>query len=197
MNRKPKILILAGSIRTGAFSQQVAGAYAAELVNHDCEITRISLKDYELPIILEMPNAESEIPTAALDLTMQFDAHDAVVVVTPEYNGSLPPLLKNAIDWISVTKGDGENPLTPYRGKVCALASSSPGMMGGIAAIGHLREILVRLGMLVVSEQVAVGGAGNAFDDKGRLSNERTAAMLAGACKSLVEKASLLSSKLA
>lgn len=193
MKRKPKILILAGSVRAGAFSQQVADAYAAEFANHECDLTRITLKDYELPIILETPDTDKDIPANALKLAKQFDAHDAIVIVTPEYNGSLPPLLKNAIDWVSVTKGDQAKPLVPFRDKICAIASSSPGMMGGISAIGHLREILVRLGMLVVSEQVAVGGASNAFDDKGRLSNDRTASLLASACKSLVEKASLLS----
>ena len=192
MRVKPKILVLAGSIRSGAFSQQVADAYTAELVNHDCEITRISLVDYELPIILEMPSSSKDIPDSALKLTQQFDAHDAIVIVTPEYNGSIPPLLKNAIDWISVTRGEASKPLVPFRGKVCAIGSSSPGMMGGISAIGHLREVLVRLGMLVISEQLAVGGADSAFDDKGRMSNDRTASMLSDACKSLVEKSSLL-----
>ena len=192
MTRKPKILILAGSIRTGAYSQQVADAFAGELVNHDCEITRITLADYELPIILEMPKSDRDIPANAVNLAKQFDAHDALVIVTPEYNGSVPPLLKNAIDWVSNAQGESNKDLKPFREKICAIASSSPGMMGGISAIGHLREILVRLGMLVISEQLAVGGAARAFDDKGRLGDDRAASMLAIACKSLVEKASLL-----
>lgn len=192
MRDKPKVLILAGSIRSSAYSQQLANAYAAELVNHSCDITRITLSDYQLPIILETPQSDREIPANAQKLGKLFDAHDAVLIVTPEYNGSLPPLLKNAIDWISVAKADGGRPLTPFRGKVCAIASSSPGMMGGIAALGHLREILVRLGMLVISEQLALGGARSGFDDKERLSNERSASILSAACRSLVEKATLL-----
>jgi len=192
VHKKPKILIFAGSIRSGSYSQKLANAYAAELVNHECDFTRITLSDYDLPIILETPASEKEIPDNAVKLAKLLVAHDAVLIVTPEYNGSLPPLLKNAIDWISVAKDEGGKPLSPYRGKVCAIASSSPGMMGGIAALGHLREILVRLGMLVISEQLAVGGAASAFDDKERLTNERSASFLTGACRSLVEKATLL-----
>lgn len=192
LKRNPKILILAGSIRTGAYSQKTADAFASELVNHECEITRITLADYELPIILETPKSDREIPANAVKLARQFDAHDAIVIVTPEYNGSIPPLLKNAIDWISSSSVEANKDLKPFRGKICAIASSSPGMMGGISALGHLREVLVRLGMLVISEQLAVGSAARAFDEKGRLKEERTAAILANACKSLVEKATLL-----
>ena len=190
--KKPKILILAGSIRSGAYSQQLADAFTAELVNHDCEVSRITLADYDLPIILEMPKSEKDLPANAVKLARQFDAHDAIIVSTPEYNGSVPPLLKNAIDWISTVPGHGYSELQPFKGKISAIASSSPGLMGGISAIGHLREVLVRLGMLVISEQVSVGNAGSAFDAKGRLSNERPALFLSNACKSLVEKASQL-----
>ncbi len=192
MQKTPKILVLVGSIRTGAYSQQTADAYVAELVNHNCDVTRITLADYELPFVLEHIEQAALIPANAAKLARQFHHHDAIVIATPEYNGSLPPLLKNAIDWISLVKTVDGKAITPFRGKVCAIASSSPGAMGGISAIGHLREVLVRLGMLVISEQLAVTNAKTAFDNKGRMANERSAAMLTAACRSLVEKASLL-----
>lgn len=192
MNRNPKILVLAGSIRSGAYSQQTADAFVAELVNHKCEITRISLADYELPFVLEAVDSQSDIPESAKKLARLFHVHDAVIIATPEYNGSLPPLLKNAIDWISLVKSVDGKPVTPFRGKVCAVAASSPGKFAGISALGHLRQILSRLGMLVIAEQIAVGNAANAFDEKGRLEDDRGAAMLTEAAKSLVEKATLL-----
>lgn len=192
MRTKPKILIFAGSIRSGSYNQKLADVYAAELVNHECEITRITLADYPLPIMDEDLEKEKGVPDNAKKLAKLFDRHTAIVIVSPEYNGSLPPLLKNTIDWISRVSNDGGVPITPFRNKLCSIAASSPGMMGGISCLGHLRDILVRLGMQVISEQVAIGSAGSAYDDKGRLSNERQASMHANACRSLVEKATLL-----
>lgn len=192
MHKKPNILILAGSIRSGSFSQQLADAYAGELVNHECEITRITLSDYPLPIMDEDLEKENGVPENAKKLAKLFDKHSAVVIISPEYNGSLPPLLKNAIDWISRVSSDGGVPVIPYRDKLCAIGASSPGMMGGISCLGHLRDILVRLGMQVTSEQVAIGNAGSAYDQMGRLSNERQKSMHQNACASLVEKATLL-----
>lgn len=192
MMRKPAILVVAGSIRSGAFSQQTADAYAAQLAGMECEVTRITLADYPLPIMDEDLEEEKGIPESALKLARLFDHHDALVVVTPEYNGSLPPLLKNAIDWVSRVSSDGDKPLAPYRDKLALVASSSNGIMGGYSALTHLRHILVRLGMQVLSEQMALGKAGSAFNDMGRLSGEREAGMLEKACRSLVEKATLL-----
>lgn len=191
--RKPAILVFAGSIRSGAYSQQAADAYWAQLAVMECEVTRITLADYPLPIMDEDLEAEKGIPENAVKLARLFDHHDAVVIVTPEYNGSLPPLLKNAIDWVSRVSADGEKPLSPYKDKLALIGSSSPGAMGGYSALTHLRHILVRLGMQVLSEQMALGRAKAAFDDMGRLSGEREARMLENACRSLIEKATLLS----
>ncbi|MGB7286634.1 MAG: NAD(P)H-dependent oxidoreductase [Salaquimonas sp.] len=192
MQRKPEILILAGSIRSGSFSQQVADAYASELVMHECDITRITLADYPLPIMDEDLEKEKGVPENAKKLARLFHKHNGVVIVSPEYNGSLPPLLKNAIDWISRVSNDGEKQLKPFKGKWAAIATSSPGVMGGISCIKHLREILTRIGMEVISDQLAVGNAMKAFDNKGHFSDERVRSMHKNACTSLVEKASLL-----
>ena len=190
--RKPAILVFAGSIRSGAYSQKTADAYAAQLAGMECEVTRITLADYPLPIMDEDLEKEKGMPENAVKLARQFARHDGIVMVTPEYNGSLPPLLKNAIDWVSRVSSDGDKPLVPYRDKLAVIASSSNGVMGGYSALTHLRHILVRLGMQVLSEQMALGRAGSAFDDIGRLSGDREAGILESACRSLVEKATLL-----
>lgn len=192
MPKNPRILILAGSVRAGSYNQQLADAYAAELVRHECEVTRILLSDYPMPIMDEDLEREKGVPPAAEKLTRQFDAHDAIVIVGPEYNGSITPLLKNTIDWVSRLAPDSKSPYNPYKGKLCAVASASNGAMGGYSSLTHLRHVLVRLGMLVISEQLALGGAASAFDEDGRLTNDRTRAMLEAACSSLVEKARLL-----
>lgn len=193
MNRRPKILILGGSIRSGSYSQQLADAYASKLAGLDCMVTRITLTDYSLPIMDEDLQKASGIPDNAVKLARLFHGSDAVVIVTPEYNGSLPPLLKNAIDWISRVSTNNGSPVIAYRNKLCAIASTSAGLMGGVSALGHLRDILVRLGMLVISEQLALGHANKAFDPMDQqLLSDRHNTILTAACTSLVEKATLL-----
>ena len=193
MKQRPEILILAGSVRSGSFSQQFADAYAGNLVNHDCNITRISLADYALPMMDEDLEKASGVPENAVKLARLFHKHHAVIMVTPEYNGSFTPLLKNTIDWVSRVSSYNGNPIQPYRNKFCAIGSSSPGKMGGISSLAHLGDVLVRLGMQVISEQMALGNASKAFDNMGRLINEHEAKMLEAACASLVEKASFVS----
>ena len=183
----PKILVLSGSTRSGSVNVRLAGTITRELTLLDCEVTRISLEDYSLPIYNGDLETQEGVPDNAVKLAKLFSSHDGVYIVSPEYNGSLTPLLKNTIDWISRVK-PGEENIVPYRGTVCAIAAASPGAMGGISMLYHLRDILVRLGMLVISEQVAVGGAADAFDDLDKIKNERVAGFLTDACKSLVDK---------
>lgn len=191
----PKILAFSGSTRSDSFNTQLVGSAVRELASMDCEVTRISLADYPLPLYNGDLEDQEGIPENAMKLARLFDDHDGFFIAGPEYNGSLSPLLKNTIDWISRISADGDKKLSPYRGKVCAIAAASPGAMGGMSMLYHLREILVRLGVLVISEQVAVGNAGSGFDDMDKLTDKRSAMFLELTCKSLTEKASLLSSR--
>ena len=188
----PKILVFAGSIRSGSLNARLADAFTGELVNHDCEITRITLADYPLPIYDGDYEKEKGPPENAVKLARLFTAHQGIVIIGPEYNGSLTPLLKNTIDWISRVRSNRSEDSIPYKGKIAAIAAASNGAMGGISSLGHLRQILVRIGMLVISEQLGVASAASAFDENDRLTNARYAEMLKAQCKSLVEKATLL-----
>ena len=78
----------------------------------------------------------------------------------------------------------------PYRGKVAVISAASPGGMGGMSVMYHLRDVLVRLGVLVLSEQVALGNAHKSFDDMDRITNERSATLLTEACRKLSETVS-------
>jgi chromate reductase, NAD(P)H dehydrogenase (quinone) len=120
----PRILVFAGSIRTGAFSGKTADIAQGELALQGAEVTRISLGDYPLPIMDQDLEREKGVPENAVKLARLFAAHDALLICTPEYNGSMPPLLKNVIDWVSRVKNDGGRPLRPYPGKVVAICSS-------------------------------------------------------------------------
>jgi NAD(P)H-dependent FMN reductase len=188
----PKILVLAGSIRKGSFNQQLADAYAGELAHLECTVTRILLSDYPLPLMDEDLEAEKGVPENAVRLARQFHSHQGIVVVGPEYNGTLTPLTKNTIDWISRVSSHNGQPVVPYRSKPCAIAAASDGSMGGYSSLSHLRHVLSRLGMLVIPEQLSLAHASTAFEEDGSLKEGRPRTIMEAACRSIVEKARLL-----
>lgn len=189
---RPKILIFSGSVRSGSVNSKLVDAFMGELAQLECEVTRISLADYELPIYDGDLENSNGVPKNAENLARLFQAQNGIVFVGPEYNGSISPLMKNTIDWISRVKElNGETAL-PFKDKVALIAAASPGGMGGINSLSHMRDILVRLKMLVLSEQLGIGNAFSAFGEDDKLSNDRQAQMLSSAVKSLVEKSTLL-----
>jgi NAD(P)H-dependent FMN reductase len=191
----PKILLFAGSIRTGAFSGRVADAAQKELAMQGADVTRISLADYPLPIMDQDLERERGIPDNALKLARQFVAHDAVLICTPEHNGSIPALLKNAIDWMSRVHRDNGRPLEPFRGKVGGICSSSEGHFAGIRSANHLRAVLSHIGMELISPQVSVPRAGEAFDEDGEFRDEKLGKGMTRLCRTLIEHAKMLSAR--
>jgi len=187
----PRILVFAGSIRSGAYSGKVADAAQKELALQGAEVTRISLADYPLPIMDQDLEKEKGVPENAYKLARLIDARDAVLICTPEYNGSIPPLLKNTIDWVSRISRDGGRPLKPYPGKVAAICSSSDGHFAGIRSANHLRAVLSHVGMEVISAQVSVPHGADAFDDNGEFREERLQKGMTRLCGSLIEHAKL------
>ena len=187
----PRILVFPGSNRAGAYSGKTADAAARELARLECHVTRISLIDYPMPIVDEDLQRLEGIPENAMKFGRLIAAHDGLLIATPEYNGSMPPLLKNAIDWVSRISRDGDKALKPFAGKIAGLCSSSPGNYAGILALSHLRPVLIRLGMQVVSEQCSVANAETAFNSDGSLKDEKTAAHLAKTCKALADQAAI------
>ena len=188
-----KILVFAGSNRSGSWSGKVADAAVKELSLREADVTRIGLIDYPLPLMDEDLEREKGIPENAVKLARLFAAHDGFFISTPEYNGSIPPLLKNVLDWVSRVKRDGERPLKPYADKVAALASSSTGTFAGIRAIAHLRAILAHIGVQVVSQQCSVPNAQDAFDNRDNFKDERVHGNLQNATRALVEHSAFLS----
>jgi chromate reductase len=188
-----KILLFAGSIRSGAYSGKVADCAQKELAVQGADVTRISLADYPLPIMNEDLEKEKGVPENAIKLARLFDAHDALMICTPEYNGGMPPLLKNAIDWVSRVSKDGGKPLKPYNGKVAGICSSSDGHFAGIRSASHLRQILAHIQMEVIAPQVSVPNAGLAFTENGDFKEERLRKGMTRACSTLIEHAKLLS----
>ena len=184
-----KIICFSGSTRSGSINVRLLDAAIKELSALDCEVTRISLEDYPLPIYNGNLEEKDGIPENAVKLAKLMSEHDGYFLTCPEYNGSLSALMKNTIDWMTRVPSDQA---VPFKDKVGAIGACSPGGMGGIAMLYHLREILVRLGSLIVSEQVAVGNGFNAFDDMDKLTDDRSRQFLIATCKSLATKAALL-----
>ncbi|MFS2325660.1 NAD(P)H-dependent oxidoreductase [Brucella sp. H1_1004] len=181
-----RILVFAGSIRIGAFSAHMADAAENELTQQGAKVTRITLADYPLPIMNEDLEAEEGIPENAMKLGRLMAEHDGLMICSPEYNASIPPLLKNTIDWVSRISKDGDKPFKPYAGLTVGLCSTSNGAFAGMRGLYHLRAVLMAVGTQIITEQCSVSGAADAFNEDGTLKNERQAKMLSGVCKSLI-----------
>jgi chromate reductase len=191
----PRILVFAGSIRSGAYSGKTADCAQKELAVQGALVTRISLADYPLPLMNEDLEKEKGIPENAFKLARQIAAHDAVLICTPEYNGSIPPLVKNTIDWVSRIHRDNGRPITIYPGKVAAICSSSDGHFAGIRSAAHLRAVLSHIQMEVIAPQVSVPNADEAFDADGEFKEERLRKGMTRLCATLITHARMHSTR--
>ncbi len=169
---QPKILAFAGSARRESYNKKllkigVSGAQAA-----GAEVTLIDLADYPLPIFNEDLEREDGVPENAKKLKQLFVEHHGLLISCPEYNSSITPLLKNTIDWVS-RPAAGEPSLIAYRGKAATLLSASPGALGGLRGLVHVRSILGNIGVIVLPDQIAVAKAFEAFNPDGSLQDPK------------------------
>ena len=187
---EPRILVFAGSLRTGSFNEKLARAAVPAIQTAGGRATKITLGDYPLPIYDADLEAENGVPDNARRLANHFLAHQGIFIAAPEYNAGPTPLLKNAIDWVSRVKVEGGPAFAPFRDRVFALGAASPGGLGGYRGLMQLRQSLeLQLTATVIPEMVSVPGAGNAFAEDGTLTAERPAGMLTKVAKVLVETA--------
>ncbi|MEO1700739.1 MAG: NAD(P)H-dependent oxidoreductase [Pseudomonadota bacterium] len=180
-----KFMIFAGSTRAGSLNVKLAKAAMKVLAEAGAETTYINLDDYPLPIFDEDLKSEKGIPANATKLAQTVTAHDGLFVASPEYNSSVSPLLKNTIDWLSVISSKPK----PFPGITVALGAASPGTLGGVRGLYHLRAILMNVGAQVITEQSIVPRAKEAFDEEGHVTDERTLSFLKATCRSLMELA--------
>ena len=165
----PKILVIPGSLRTGSLNAKLAAAAAYQFAQAGAEVTRISLADFPLPIYDGDLQSKSGVPKHAINLKRMIGAHHGVLMVTPEYNSSVPPLVKNTIDWVSRVQDLHETRGQVFRGRAFAIAAASEGRLGGTRALAALRLILSACHAMVVPNQLALSFAGEAYDDMDRL----------------------------
>src|SRR6201992_1220345 len=183
----PKILIIPGSLRSGSHNAKLATVAAEEFVRADAEGTRISLADFPLPIYDGALQARSGVPINAVNLKRMIGAHQGVLIVTPEYNSSVPALVKNTIDWISRVQDPHEARGQVFREKPFAIAAASQNRLGGTRALAALRLILSACHASVIPNQIALSFADEAYDDMDRLKNQADIDALQGLVRQLID----------
>jgi chromate reductase, NAD(P)H dehydrogenase (quinone) len=164
-----KILVIPGSLRTGSLNARLAAAAAYQFAQADAEVTRISLGDFPLPIYDGDLQTKSGVPKNAINLKRMIGAHHGVLIVTPEYNSSVPPLVKNTIDWVTRVQDASEARGQVFRETPFAIAAASGGRLGGTRALAALRLILSACHATVIPNQLALSFADQAYDDMDRL----------------------------
>lgn len=192
-NHDVKLLAMAGSSRNGALSGRLLRAATDAAREAGAEVTLVDLRSLAMPVYDGDLEASQGAPDGARQLRDLFASHDALLYVTPEYNGFPTPLFINAFDWLSRVAAEGDKPsgLAATALKPAGLLSSSPGPLGGLRSLNFTRQYLsMAFGMLVVPQQFALGQAHNAFDAAGALKEPKQQQIVAGVVGQLLQVAS-------
>ena len=180
-----KILAFAGSTRRDSFNRRLIAFAVEKAREQGADVALIELRDFPMPLYDGDFEQEKGPPETATRLFEMMKEHDGLLLSCPEYNSSITPLLKNMIDWVSRPR-EGEQSLAAFKGKIAGLLSASPGNMGGMRGLVHVRSILSNIGVLVVPDQVSVSSAHEAFDDHGVIRDERMAKRIEGVVTQLI-----------
>jgi chromate reductase, NAD(P)H dehydrogenase (quinone) len=182
-----KILVIPGSLRTGSLNAKLAAVAAHRLAQAGADVTRLSLADFPLPIYDGDLQTKSGAPKHAVDLKRMIGAHHGVLIVTPEYNASVPPLVKNTIDWVSRVHDPQESRGQVFRGRAFAIAAASHSRLGGARSLAALRLILAACQAFVIPNQLALALADEAYDDMERLKHPADIEALGAMVRQLID----------
>ena len=182
----PRILAFASSTRRESFNKKLVAIAAQGAGEAGAEVRLIDLKDFPLPLFDQDLEADQGMPEMGKKLKKLFIDHDGLLIASPEYNSSFPAVLKNAVDWVS-RPAPGEPSLAAFRGKVATLMSASPGALGGLRGLAHVRSILGNIGVIVLPGQIAVAQAHEAFNPDGTLKDPKRQAGIEGLGRTLAE----------
>lgn len=173
------ILGFTGSLREDSFNKAALKA-AQERVPEGAVLKLLDLSP--LPFFNE-DLEKGLLPKAVVDFKEALSEADGILIATPEYNFSIPPVLKNALDWASRGKD------LPLSGKPAAIMSASPGMLGGARVQYHLRQVCLSLNLHVLNRpEVFITKAGLKFDEKGHLIDEQTGQAIQKLLEALVKR---------
>ncbi|MFC5326523.1 NADPH-dependent FMN reductase [Bradyrhizobium oligotrophicum] len=184
-----KILVIPGSTRAGSHNVRLAAAATYQFVQAGADVTRISLADFPLPIYEADVETRSGVPREALDLKRMIAAHDGVLLVTPEYNASVPPLLSNALAWLSRVDEPPGSRGAVFRSRPFAIAAASENRFGGVRALAALRLMLTACNATVIPSQLALAFADKAYNDMDRLRQPADVGALDALVRQLIDLA--------
>lgn len=187
MDNIPKILAFAGSLRHDSFNKKLVKIAAAGARKAGAEVQIVNLEHYHLPLYNADDEAEEGLPPGAKELKQLVLEHDGLLIASPEYNSSVTAPLKNALDWVSRPEKGDEERLIAYRGKYAAIMSASPGNLGGLRGLVHVRSILENIGVTVLPDQVTICAAHDAFNESGQLKDPQKLERALGLGASLAE----------
>ena len=173
----PRVLVFAGSARRASLNKALSRVAAESARKAGLEVTWIDLRDFPIPLYDGDLEAEQGIPEHARRLRQLLDEHQGLIIVSPEYNGFITPLIKNTLDWISRPDGEVDG-LASFRNKVALVMSASPGAFGGIRSLALIRQLLSQLGVTVLPEQLSVPRAHQAFNENDELQDDKLASRL-------------------
>ena len=162
-----QVIALAGSLRSQSYNKKLVKIAAKGAEEQGAHIVYVDLADYPIPLFSEDLEAEGT-PAAVNDLKHLFAQSQGILLASPEYNGSISGVLKNVIDWLS-RPSQGIDIGSAFDGKVAGIMAASPGGLGGLRGLGHVRDILNNLGTIVNPKQIAVPAAYEVFNDEGGL----------------------------
>lgn len=193
-----RLLIVPGSARTGSLNRQLATFVATAARSLGVAVDELDLRALDLPLYDGDLELAQGIPRGAFDLQRALADSDAVLWVTPEYNGFPTPLVINALDWLSRIQASAERPagVAVTTNKPAALLSASPGPGGGLRAMNFLRQFLqMNFAMLVLPQQFALGKADAAFDAAGDLNDARASQSVRAVLTAVIALAEALRAK--
>jgi len=162
-----RIATLCGSLRRESSNRKLLNLAEDSLCRAGAELDRLDLHDFVLPLYDGDIESEKGLSQEAWTLKARIAAAQGIIIASPEYNGSIPGALKNAIDW---TSRGGSN---PWQHKVVGLMGATTGMWGTQRMMPHLRQSLQILAAHVIPQQVNVREAGKVWDDSGNLLDDK------------------------
>lgn len=186
-SRSPTILAFAGSTRGDSLNKKLVQVASAGAREAGGEVTVVDLRDYPMPVFDQDDEDAHGKPDAARRFKQLLVTNEGFLIAAPEYNSSVTGVLKNAIDWASRADDDDPSPVPAYRGKVVSLMAASPGALGGLRGLVHVRAILGNLGCIVLPGQVTLGRASRAFGDEGTITDEKQRERVLDLGRNLVE----------
>ena len=169
---KPKILSFAGSTRTDSYNKKLVKIASTGAIEAGADVMVIDLRDFPMPIYDGDLEQKDGLPTNARKLKDIMLSCQGFLISSPEYNSSISAVFKNTIDWTS-RQSDGEIPLACFKNKIAGIMSASPGILGGLRGLVHVRSILGNIGVIVLPDQMAIAKAHEAFNEDDTLKDKK------------------------